>query len=107
MKKQNTNKNNYNWEPAYSIKRKGNYKYTVNKKVEKDSSVKIVTAMLCILMILILLTTLYYFLKDNEIMKSLMEISDSYIFIGLTTFIVFLVFKNRKKEYNNSKKGVK
>ena len=104
MKKSNQN---YRWEPAYSIKRKGNYKYTVNRKIEKNSNVKIVTAMLSILMILILLTVLYYFFKDNEIMKSLMEISDSYIFIGLTTFIVFLVFKNKQKEYNNIKKGVR
>lgn len=93
----NRKKKNYTWETMYSVKRKGSDKYTVNKRVEKDSVVKIVTAMLSIIIILILLTMLYYFLKDNEIMKSLLEISDSYIFIGLTTFIVFFGFQNKYK----------
>lgn len=104
MKKQN---NNYNWEPAYSIKKKGNYKYTVNRKVDSDSNVKIFTAVFIILFALVALTALYCAFKNQELMEDILKVSDSYIFLGITTFIIFLVFKRNKKEYNKSKKGVK
>jgi len=111
MKKKNINnnyvkKNNYSWEPTYKIKKNHNG-YNVDKRTETTSSIKIVSAIIAIVLILTMLIVVYYFYKDNELMKTIFEVADSYIFIGLTIFVIFLVFKTNKKEYNKNKKGVK
>lgn len=103
--KNDPKKQNSNWEPAYKVN-KSNKGYIINKSVKYDSTVKIWSSVIVIVIILAIFTLLYTIFKDNEFVKNLITVSDSYIFIGLTTFIIFLVFKRNKKEYNNSRKGV-
>ena len=105
--KNNFKKQNYTWEPAYNIKRKSNNNYTVNKRVETTSAAKVFSAIIAVILVFASLTVIYYFMQDNKVTESMLKVADSYIFIGLTTFIIFLVFKTNKKEYNKNKKGVK
>ena len=104
MKNKHKRKNHV-WETIYKIKKQQN-EYCVSKKAENNRA-KIISAIILITLILIVLTIIHYLFGDSKLMESILKISDSYIFIGLTTFIIFLLFNGNKREYNVDKKGDK